>query len=185
MGVVFPMSATLESQLDVPEVKSRFNSGIKNKVSKNLEQSKVLECGPLESIFPCSESKILDFLITFQDYDYSISDIAENSGVGFKTTLEVVKELEDHRMIVNTRNVGRALMYKLNLDSKQTQSIKQLATHTALKRVTENKELNKIKEARCPQCKLHAHGQKEVKEKFGFRTRRGKQFVQSWCRECR
>ena len=28
-------------------------------------------------------------------------------------------------------------------------------------------------------------GPEEVKEKFGLRTRKGKQFVQSWCRECR
>lgn len=177
------MNATLES-VDIPEVKSRLNSEI-GKTSKNLEQNKVLECGPLESVFPCSESKILDFLITFQDYDYSISDIAENSGVGFKTTLEVVKELEDRQIIVKTRNVGRALMYKINLDSKQTQAIKQLATHTALKRISEKKELNNIQEARCPKCNIHAYGKEEVKEKFGLRTRRGKQFVQSWCRECR
>ncbi|NQV40016.1 MAG: hypothetical protein HQ505_05695 [Nitrosopumilus sp.] len=159
------------SKKDIPEVKSEIN--------------KALECGPLESVFPCSESKILDFLVTFQDYDYSISDIAENSGVGFKTTLEIVKELEDHQTIVNTRNVGRALMYRLNLDSKQAQSITQLATDIAIKRAVEEKESNKIEEAICPQCQLHVHGQEEVKKKFGFRTRRGKQIIQSWCKECR
>ncbi|MCE2505803.1 MAG: hypothetical protein J4F36_04920 [Nitrosopumilaceae archaeon] len=110
---------------------------LKSTISKN-SSGKVLEIGPLESMFPCSESKILDFLVTFQEFDYSISDIADNSGIGFKTTLGVIKHLEKQKVIVNTRNVGRALMYKLNLDSKQAQSISRLATDTAVKRIKES-----------------------------------------------
>ena len=77
-------------------------------------------------------------------------------------------------------------MYKLNLDSKQVQSISQLATDIAVRRVKENKKSdNKIEEAKCPNCGLVAQGQEEVKRRFGIRNRRGKQFVQSWCKECR
>lgn len=163
---------------DILEVES----GLEN-VSK---KDKVLECGPLESMFPCSESKVLDFLVVFQEFDYSISDIAEHSGIGFKTALEVVKGLEEQQVIVNTRNVGRALMYKLNLDSKHAQSISRLATDITIRDVKENKKSNNnVKEAKCPNCGLVAHNQDEVKEKFGIRNRRGKQIVQSWCKECR
>lgn len=117
-----------------------FSKVISNpdKISKTSD-SKVLEIGPLEDIFPGSESKILDFLVAFQEYDYSISDIAENSGVGFKTTLGRVKHLEEQGVLVNTRNVGRALMYKLNLESKQAQSINKLAMDVAVRRVKSNK----------------------------------------------
>lgn len=110
----------------IPEVKSGFES-----ISK---KDKALECGPLESMFPCSESKILDFLVTFQEYDYSISDIAEHSGIGFKTTLGVVKNLEMQKIIVNTRNVGRAKMYKLNLESSEANGINKLALGIAATR---------------------------------------------------
>ncbi|MCH7561146.1 MAG: winged helix-turn-helix transcriptional regulator [Thaumarchaeota archaeon] len=202
---------TLESQIEIPEVKSGLSiaSRTKDTVSKNStlkeelslkikklqgdvpenetssKKDKVLEIGPLESVFPCSESKILDFLIMFQEFDYSISDIAEHSGIGFKTALEVIKDLEERQVIVNTRNVGRALMYRLNLDSKHVQSISQLATDIAIRNIKENKKLNDVKEARCPKCGLIAHNQDEIGKKFGMRNHRGKQIVQSWCRECR
>jgi len=203
---------TLESQIDVPEVKSGLSivSRTKDTVSKNStlkeelslkikklqgdapenetlsKKEKILEIGPLESVFPCSESKILDFLVVFQEFDYSISDIAEYSGIGFKTALEVIRDLEEQQVIVKTRNVGRALMYKLNLESKHTQSINRLATDIAVRSVKENKKSkNSVKEAKCPNCSLVAYNQEEIKEKFGMKNHRGKQIVQSWCRECR
>ena len=105
----------------------------KNKKSEVLD-SKVLEKGPLESVFPCSESKILDFLITFQDYDYSISDISKNSGVGFKTTLGIIRNLETKNIILKERTVGRAQMYRLNIDSDHAKSISNLALNIATER---------------------------------------------------
>lgn len=118
-GSTYKKNSKIRLEKSAPEVKSGFESSSK--------KDKVLEIGPLESMFPCSESKILDFLVVFQEYDYSISDIAENSGVGFKTTLGVVKNLEIQQVIVNTRNVGRAKMYKLNLESSEANVINKLA----------------------------------------------------------
>ena len=119
-------------------------SGLKYKknISKTTQKTKpkVLELGPLENVFPCSESKVLDFLVAFQEYDYSISDIATHSGIGFKTTLGIIKHLQNQQVIVNTRNVGRALMFKLNLDSTQAKSISTLALHIATRRVKENQK---------------------------------------------
>ena len=105
-------------------------------ISKTITQ-KALELGPLESVFPCSASKILDFLVTFKDFDYSISDISKNSGVGFKTTLSEIHKLEESWVIQRTRTVGKAIMYRLNADSSQARSIKNLAFEIASKRVQE------------------------------------------------
>jgi len=102
---------------------------------------KVLECGALESRFPCSESKILDFLITFRSYDYSISDISKNSGVGFKTTLGVINNFESKQIIIKERNVGRAKMYKLNLDSTEAMTLSKLALDIAVA----NAKINPVK----------------------------------------
>lgn len=105
--------------------------------NKNASKSKVLENGPLESVFPGSTSKILDFLATFKDWDYSISDISRNSGLSFKTALGEVKNLESQDVIFKTRNVGKANMYKLNLDSNQGHYIDKLIFEIAKKRATE------------------------------------------------
>ena len=106
-------------------------------MKSSSKKDKVLELGPLESIFSGSESKILDFLITFQEYDYSISDIAKNSGVGFKTTLGIVKRLEEKSILFQKRTVGRAKMYVLNPDSQEAKTISKLALDVAAKRAIE------------------------------------------------
>jgi len=100
-------------------------------------EEKDLEVGPLTSVFPCSESKILDHMVTMRDFDYSISDISRISGVGFKTTLGIIHKLEDQGVFLKTRNVGKANMYKLNMESLQSQHISHLAFEIAKKRVRE------------------------------------------------
>ena len=60
-----------------------------------LLKEKALEMGPLESMFPVASSKILDFLSTFKEWDYSVSDIAKYSGISFKTALGEIKKLEE------------------------------------------------------------------------------------------
>ena len=96
------------------------------------EPDKVLELGPLEYAFPCSKSKILDFLCVFKYYDYSVSDIARNSGVSFKTALGEIRMLAKDGIVVRTRISGRSHMYKLNLDSAQAKAINKLAVEIAI-----------------------------------------------------
>jgi DNA-binding Lrp family transcriptional regulator len=100
---------------------------------------KVLQNGPLESVFPGSTSKILDFLATFKNWDYSVSDIAKNSGISFKTALNEIKNLEQQEVILRTRTVGKAIMYKLNLESKQGFYIDKLVLEIATKRAKSSK----------------------------------------------
>lgn len=107
--------------------------------------SKALQGGPLESIFPGSTSKILDFLATFKEWDYSVSDIAKNSGVSFKTALNEIKNLEQQGVVSKTRSVGKATMYRLNLDSRQGFYIDKLVAELATKRAIESAGKSKKK----------------------------------------
>lgn len=117
-----------------------INDTIYNHNMKRKTLGKVLQRGPLESVFPCSTSKLLDFLATFKNWDYSISDIAKNSGVSFKTALNEIKNLEQQKVVSRTRTVGKAIMYKLNLDSKQGFYIDKLIFEIATKRALESSE---------------------------------------------
>ena len=103
-------------------------------ISKSLNE-KCLECGSLEYFMPCSRSKILDFLLVFRDFDYSISDIAKNSGVSFKTGLNEIRKLEAEKIIVNSRNIGMAKMFKLNMDSSQVKILNDLFMDIAKSRI--------------------------------------------------
>ena len=127
---------TSEETLDLPEdVSGNHNFRIK-----------ALEKGPLESVFPGSTSKVLDFLATFREWDYSMSDIAKHSGISFKTALGEIRNLEQQSVIKQTRTVGKATMYKLDLESKQGYYIDKLVFEIAKKRALEQTKEVKTRE---------------------------------------
>ena len=67
--------------------------------------------------------KVIDFLITFQLFDYSLTEIAKNSGVGYSTLQTFWNKLENNNGVVKTRRVGKSDLYKLNTENP---AIKQL-----------------------------------------------------------
>ncbi|MEK6834879.1 MAG: hypothetical protein AABX61_01300 [Nanoarchaeota archaeon] len=62
-------------------------------------------------------NRILDFLVVFNAFDYSIVDIAKNSGVGYSTLKILMKDLIKNKIVVQSRNVGKSKMFKLNNES--------------------------------------------------------------------
>ena len=72
-------------------------------------------------------NRVLDFLITFKNYDYSMTDIAKRSNVGWTTLNLFWKDLEKNKIVTFTRLVGRAKMYKLNEENPVVQQL--IKTH--------------------------------------------------------
>jgi len=121
--------------MSVTNLKKRSGTRISSR--KEAAGKKTTEVGPLASTLPCSESKILDHMVAMKDFDYSISDISKVSGVGFKTTMNVVHKLEDQGVLKRTRRIGNAILYKLNPGSAQAKSISKLAFEIAKRRIRE------------------------------------------------
>ena len=118
-----------------------------NKYIRNMNPRLQIEekpSGPLKSTFPYSISKILDHMIAMSEFDYSITDISNTSGVGFKTTLNAVHKLEERGVLKRTRQVGNAILYKMNPDSAQAKLITSLAFEIAKKR---NRAITKTENA--------------------------------------
>ncbi len=61
--------------------------------------------------------RIFNYLIKYRGLDFSMSDIARNSGVGWATLSRLWPSLIKLKVIVLTREVGRAKLYKLNEDN--------------------------------------------------------------------
>ncbi|MDO8741202.1 MAG: hypothetical protein Q7J54_06550 [Candidatus Woesearchaeota archaeon] len=59
--------------------------------------------------------RALDFLVVNEDFDYSMTDIADLSGIGYSTLKLFWEKLEKEGVIIKTRIVGKAKMYRLNL----------------------------------------------------------------------
>ena len=58
--------------------------------------------------------RVLDFLIEGRGLDYSLSDIAENSNIGWTTLHRIWGNLLKNEMVKPTREIGRAKLFKLN-----------------------------------------------------------------------
>jgi len=58
--------------------------------------------------------KVLDFLMTFQLFDYPMTEIAKNSGVSYSTLQTFWDKLIENKIVVKTRRVGKSDLYKLN-----------------------------------------------------------------------
>ena len=67
--------------------------------------------------------RVLDFLIEGRGLDYSLSDIAENSNIGWTTLHRIWNKLEKFEMVIFTREIGRAKLFKLN---EENPSVKEL-----------------------------------------------------------
>ena len=68
-------------------------------------------------------TRILNFLLIHREFDYSLTDIAENSNVAWSTLNLLWPNLEKNKIVLHTRNVGKAKMYKLNSANKIVQSL--------------------------------------------------------------
>lgn len=67
--------------------------------------------------------KVLDFFITYQLFDYPLTEIAKKSGVSYSTLQTFWDKLERNNIVIKTRRVGKSDLFKLNNDNP---AIKQL-----------------------------------------------------------
>jgi|SRR3989344_1760075 len=58
--------------------------------------------------------KVLDFLIEGQDFDYGMTEVARGAGVGWSAFTRIWEQLLKKEIIVPTRNIGNAKLFKLN-----------------------------------------------------------------------
>jgi len=61
--------------------------------------------------------KVLDFLIQGQDFDYGMTEVARGAGVGWSAFTGVWRRLEEKKIVVATREIGNAKLFKLNREN--------------------------------------------------------------------
>lgn len=91
--------------------------------------------------------KVLDFLVVNEDFDYSMTDIANLSGVGYSTLKLFWNKLEKKSIVTNTRVVGKAKMYKLNISNPVVKRFREfyweISKHYVHKEISEKEILVK------------------------------------------
>src|SRR3989338_11518206 len=95
----------------------------------------------LETFGDSPINRVLDFLVVNEDFDYSMTDIAVQSGVGYSTLKLFWNNLEKNNIVIQTRVVGRAKMYKIYLDNPVVKKFRDFYWETTKQKVRE--EINK------------------------------------------
>ena len=70
--------------------------------------------------------RLLQYLIEGIKFDYTLTDLARNSGVSWATLYTIFPKLLKYGIIKKVREVGRAKLYKINEESKITKYFVQL-----------------------------------------------------------
>jgi len=86
--------------------------------------------------------RVIDFLIDNRLFDYSKTDISKESGVGWATLFKIWPTLEQSVIVIKTRRIGRANLYKLNMESPIVQEL--IRFDRTLTRIQCTKESDKI-----------------------------------------
>ena len=75
--------------------------------------------------------KVLYFFLTFDSFDYSKSQVSEETGVSRITLDKIWLELTGKKIIVKTRDIGRAEMYRLNKENPKVKVLLDLSLKLA------------------------------------------------------
>jgi hypothetical protein len=67
--------------------------------------------------------RVLDYLLTERELDFSITDMADNSGIGRATLYRIWDNLIKNEIIVHTRDIGKAKLFKLNTSNAKIKKL--------------------------------------------------------------
>lgn len=76
--------------------------------------------------------KLLDFLLVHRFWDYPISEMASATGVSYRTLQTIVPSLVENQVLKETRTVGNAKFYSINLESPAVKKLDEFAVQADL-----------------------------------------------------
>ena len=89
--------------------------------------------------------RVLDYLLTERELDFSITDMAENSRIGRATLYRIWDKLIENKIIVHTRDIGRAKLFKLNKENPKIKKIIEIDDMLMLDELKRRSEKQKVK----------------------------------------
>lgn len=89
--------------------------------------------------------RVLNYLLTEREFDLSITDIAENAGIGRATLYRIWDNLIGNKIIIHTREVGKARLFKLNLENQKIKKLIEIYDMLIFEELKKHLGNNKIK----------------------------------------
>lgn len=88
--------------------------------------------------------RVLDYLLTERDLDFSITDMAENAGIGRATLYRIWGSLIKNRIIAHTRDIGKAKLFKLNKENPKIKKLIEISDMLTLEELKKHSKRQKI-----------------------------------------
>lgn len=104
------------------------NMTTKGQENLSLEDSKL----PLERLFDTANAKVLDFLFSNEDLDYTDNEISELAAIPERTLQRSLQILLHEKIIKRTKKKGRVFYYTLNLSSPRVENLFNYVNSTLL-----------------------------------------------------
>ena len=79
-----------------------------------------------EALGSSPQIKVLDYLLSWEGFDVTITDIAKGSKISRVKTYSVVKSLIRKGVLIPTRNIGNANFFKLDGNNIFTKQLRKL-----------------------------------------------------------
>ena len=67
--------------------------------------------------------RVLDFMIDGQMFDYNMTEVARGAGVGWGTFTKIWEALLNKKIIIPTRTIGNAKLFRLNKENPSVQKL--------------------------------------------------------------
>ena len=88
--------------------------------------------------------KVMDYLITERELDFSITDMAENAGIGRATLYRLWDDLIKNKIILHTRDIGKAKLFKLNVANAKIKKLIEIYDMLVIEELKKHSETKKI-----------------------------------------
>ena len=88
--------------------------------------------------------RVLDYLLTERELDFSITDIAENAGIGRATLYRIWDNLIKNKIMVHTRDIGKAKLFKLNIENPKIKKLIEIYDMLTLEELKKHSGKQKI-----------------------------------------
>jgi len=76
--------------------------------------------------------KVIDFLLENQTFDYSLRELAEHTGIGISTIYTFWGRLLEFGIVLESRKIDKATLYKLNTKSPLVKKIMEIDMQLSL-----------------------------------------------------
>ncbi len=74
--------------------------------------------------------RVLEYLLEGRELDHSIGDIADGAGINRVTLFRMWPEIEKANVVIHTRNIGNAKLFKLNTKNPSVEKLVELFDRT-------------------------------------------------------